>query len=71
MRWVHTVVVVVLIAVTLIFAIQNFHSVTVSFLNLKMSAPVAVLVALVYLLGMITGGSALSLIRWAIENAKS
>ena len=44
MRWFHTAVIVVLIAVTLIFAIQNFQSVTVSFLNLNVSSPLAVLV---------------------------
>ena len=69
MRWIHTAVIVVLIAGTLIFAIQNLQDVTVSFLTLKMSAPLAVLVMLVYVLGMFTGGSAWALIRWAIDKS--
>ena len=69
MRWFHTAVIVALIAVTLIFAIQNLQSVTVSFLNLKVSSPLAVLVTLVYVLGMFTGGSAWALIKWAIDES--
>lgn len=69
MRWIHTAVIVVLIAVMLIFAIQNLQSVTVSFLNLKLSSPLAVLVLLVYVLGMFTGGSAWALIKWAIDKS--
>jgi putative membrane protein len=71
MRWFHTTVIVVLVAVTLIFAIQNLQGVTVSFLNFKVSSPLAVLVALVYVLGMLTGGSAWALIKWAIDKSAS
>jgi putative membrane protein len=71
MRWFHTAVIVVLVAVTLIFAIQNLQGVTVSFLNFKVSSPLAVLVALVYVLGMLTGGSAWALIKWAIDKSAS
>jgi putative membrane protein len=69
MRWLHTTVIVVLIAGILIFAVQNLQSITVSFLNLKVSAPLAVLFALVYMLGMVTGGSSLALIRWAMDSS--
>ena len=71
MRWLHTTIIVALLAVTLIFAIQNLQSVTVSFLNLKMSAPLAILFMLVYVLGMVTGGSAWSLVRWALEKSNA
>jgi uncharacterized integral membrane protein len=53
-----------------IFAIQNFQSVTVSFLNARMSAPLSIWISVVYLLGMVTGGSVWALIRWAIEGSK-
>jgi uncharacterized integral membrane protein len=46
MRWLHTSVIVVLIAGILIFAVQNLQSITVSFLNLKVRAPLAVLLRL-------------------------
>ena len=70
MRWLHMTIVVVLAAATLIFAIQNLQSVTVAFLGLRLGAPLAVLVAVVYVLGMATGGSLWALFRWALEGAK-
>jgi len=71
MRWFHMAVIAVLVAATLIFAMQNLHGVTVSFLNFRISAPLAFLVAVIYLLGMATGGSLWALIRWAMEGSKS
>ena len=70
MRWLHMTIVVVLAAATLIFAIQNLQSVTVAFLGLRLGAPLAVLVAVVYVLGMATGGSLWALFRWALDGAK-
>jgi len=69
MRWVNSAVIIILIAVTLIFAIQNLQNVTVSFLNIQVSSPLAVLVLIVYVLGMLTGGSAWALIKWAIDKS--
>jgi uncharacterized integral membrane protein len=70
MRWLHIVLITIFVAVILIFAIQNFQSVTVAFLNLRIAAPLAVLVALIYVLGMVTGGSMWALIRWAVDGSK-
>jgi uncharacterized integral membrane protein len=70
MRWINFAVSAILVAVIVIFAIQNFQSVTVSFLSARISAPLAILVIVVYLLGMVTGGSVWALIRWAIEGSK-
>jgi lipopolysaccharide assembly protein A len=70
MRWINAIVVAVLVAAILIFAVQNFQITTVSFLNFRISAPLALLVALVYLLGMITGGSVWALVRWAMEGTR-
>ena len=70
MRWVNTTVIVALVIATLIFALQNFQSVTVSFLSFRVSAPLAILVAIIYLLGMATGGSAWALMRWAWRGSK-
>lgn len=65
MKWIHTAVVVVLAAAFVIFALQNLQSVTVAFLNFGMKMPLAVLLVVIYLLGMLTGSSARSLVRWA------
>jgi putative membrane protein len=70
MRWLNMGIVVVLAAAMLIFAIQNLQSVTVSFLNLRIGAPLAVLAVVLYLLGMATGSSLWALIRWALEGSK-
>jgi uncharacterized integral membrane protein len=70
MRWFYIIVVVIIAAVTVIFAVQNLQSVTVAFLNFRISAPLAVLIVVIYLLGMATGGSLWSLIRWAVEGSK-
>jgi uncharacterized integral membrane protein len=70
MRWVYIAVAAALVAATLVFAVQNLESVTVAFLSFRISAPLAVLIAVIYVLGMVTGGSALALIRWAVEGSK-
>jgi uncharacterized integral membrane protein len=62
-------VVAVLAIIVLAFAMQNFQNTTISLFNAKMSAPLAVVVAIVYLLGMLTGGSVVSLFRWAVSEA--
>ena len=70
MRWIHVAVIVVLAAAMVIFAVQNFQSVTVTFLNFRISAPFAVLMIVIYVLGMATGGSLWALMRWAYEGSK-
>ena len=67
MRWINVTVVTILVAAIVIFAVQNFQITAVSFLNFRISAPLAVLMVLIYLLGMVTGGSAWALCRWALE----
>ena len=71
MRWVNMVVIAIFVIATLIFAVQNFQSVTVSFLNFRISAPHALLIAIIYLLGMVTGGGVWALMRRAFEGARS
>ena len=70
MRWMYVAVIAVLALVTLIFALQNFQSVTVSFLRLQFASPLALLVIIVYVLGMATGGSAWALVRWAWQGSR-
>jgi putative membrane protein len=70
MRWVHLAVIVLFAAVTAVFAMQNFQSVTVSFLRIGAQMPLAFLVAIIYLLGAVTGGSLFALLRRALEGAR-
>ena len=65
MRWLNTATIIVLAVAVLVFALQNLENVTLSFLGFRVTAPLAVQIIIVYLLGMATGGSAWALIRWA------
>lgn len=70
MRWIHLFVVVLFAAAVLVFVAQNFAIVTMSFLGFSARAPLALLVALVYVLGMVTGGSLLALLRRSLQGSK-
>ena len=70
MRWVHLTIIVLFAAVTVIFALQNFASVTVSFLGLSLHVPVIILVLIVYVLGAATGSSLFALLRRSYEGSR-
>jgi uncharacterized integral membrane protein len=70
MRWLHLAVIVLFAAVTAIFALQNLQIVTVSFFRVGAQMPLAFLVAIIYLLGALTGGSLFALLRRAFEGAR-
>jgi putative membrane protein len=63
MRWIYLAVIILVAAATLIFALQNFEIVNVAFLGSGVRIPLALLVAVVYLLGAATGGSLFALLR--------
>lgn len=69
MRYVFLILIIVFLTLIGIFAVQNLQSVTVAFLGLQLTAPLAILIALVYLLGMATGGSLISFLRYSIHKA--
>jgi putative membrane protein len=70
MRWLHLTVVIVFVAATLIFALQNLEIVSIDFLSFGVRTPLAFLAIAVYLIGMATGGSFLALIRRSVEGAR-
>ena len=69
MRWIYLAVIILFAAATIIFALQNFEIVTISFLGLNARVALAVLVAIVYLLGAATGGSLFALLRRSYERS--
>jgi lipopolysaccharide assembly protein A len=69
MRWIYLAVIIVFAVATLIFAFQNLEPTTVSFLGFRVRAPLAVLTILVYLLGAVTGGSLLALLRRSYQRS--
>lgn len=70
MRWLHLCLIALFVVAIVLFAAQNLQIVTMSFLGFSATVPMAVLAAIIYILGMATGGSLLSLVRWLIEGSK-
>jgi uncharacterized integral membrane protein len=69
MKFVYVACIAVFAAVVLLFKVQNLETVTVSFLGASMSMAVSVLILIVYVLGMLTGGFALALLRTWVRGA--
>lgn len=69
MRFVYTVLILVLAALVTIFAFQNLKTVTIGFLTVQATLPLALLVAGVYFLGLLTGGALIALVKSWIRGA--
>lgn len=70
MRWFYLAVIILFAVATVIFVLQNFETITVSFLNFAVSIPVAVMVVVAYVLGAATGGSLSALLRRSYEGSR-
>lgn len=70
MRWIYLAVIILFAAATIIFALQNFEIVTVAFLGSGVRIPLALLIAVIYLLGAATGGSLFALLRRSYEGSR-
>jgi len=70
MRWIYLGVIILFAAVTIIFALQNLEIITISIFGFDARVPLAVLVAVAYLLGAATGGSLLALLRRSYEGSR-
>ncbi|MEJ8816235.1 DUF1049 domain-containing protein [Variovorax ureilyticus] len=62
-RYLYIALIVILAGIVLTFKVQNMASVTVSLFSMSATLPTSVLVLLVYVLGMFTGGFVLGLLR--------
>ena len=71
MRWIYLTVIVLFVAATVLFGIQNREAVTMSFLGLDIRAPLAILTAVFYVLGAATGGSLFALLRRSIHRSRA
>ena len=70
MRWVHLTIVVLFVAAMIVLVIQNREVITMAFLGFSIRLPLALAAAGIYVLGAITGGSLLALLRRSIEGAR-
>ena len=71
MRWVYLTVVVLFVAAAIIFVFQNVGVVTMSFLGLSIRVPLAVLAAVAYIFGAVTGGSLFALLRKSVQGSRA
>ena len=69
MRYVYMALIAILAAIIILFKVQNLESVTVSLFAASVTLPVSVLVLLIYVLGMLTGGFLLALLRSWVHGA--
>jgi lipopolysaccharide assembly protein A len=69
MRYVYMALIASLAAIVILFKFQNLEAVTVSLFAASVTLPVSVLVLLIYVLGMLTGGFMLALMRTWLHGA--
>jgi putative membrane protein len=70
MRWFYLAIIILFATAALVFGIQNREIVTIEFLGLSARAPLAVIVAIFYVLGAITGGGLFGLLRKSARQSK-
>ncbi|HTQ00056.1 MAG TPA: DUF1049 domain-containing protein [Casimicrobiaceae bacterium] len=70
MRYVYILLIVVFSGIVVLFKFQNLQTATVSLFSASVTLPVSILVFGIYVLGMLTGGSLLALVRGWIEGTR-
>jgi uncharacterized integral membrane protein len=68
-RFVYMLLILLFVAVVAIFAVQNLRPVTVNFLTLNATLPLALLIVGIYLLGLFSGGALTGLLKRWIRGA--
>jgi putative membrane protein len=69
MRVFYFLILVLILGAVVLFAVQNQQDVTLTFLNVGLTASVALVIGAVYLLGMLSGGTLLGLVRRSLHRA--
>jgi putative membrane protein len=67
---IYLAIIILFAASVIIFTLQNFAIITVSFLGVGVSAPIAILVFVVYVLGAATGSSLFALLRRSYHGSR-
>ena len=67
MRVFYTLILLVFLGATAIFALQNREMITIQYLDRSVSCQLSLLIAIVYLLGMLTGWTMIGLLRRSIH----
>lgn len=67
MRMVYLLILLLLLGATAVFALQNQEAVTVRYLDRSVSCPLSLLIAIDYLVGMLTGWTLIGVVRRSIH----
>jgi lipopolysaccharide assembly protein A len=67
MRVFYLLILLILLAATAIFALQNQQAVTIRYLDRSVASPLSVLIGGVYFLGMLTGWTVIGVVRRSIR----
>lgn len=70
MRYVYIALIAVFVTIITLFKVQNLDRVTIELLGASVTLPVSVMVLLIYVLGALTGGTLVALIRTWLQGAK-
>jgi uncharacterized integral membrane protein len=69
MRWVYLLLLVAIVAVIVVFVAQNREDATVTLFNKNITAPLALFFAVVYFLGMWSGGTVVGFLKRVYQHA--
>jgi uncharacterized membrane protein YciS (DUF1049 family) len=67
MRFVYLLILLVVLAAVVVFAVQNNEEVTLRYFDRSLSSTLPVLIAVVYVLGMLTGWTFVGFIRRSVR----
>ena len=67
MRFVYLLILLVVLAAIVVFAVQNNEAVTLRYLDRSLSSTLPVLIAVVYALGMLTGWTVVGFFRRSVR----
>ena len=67
MRLVYFVLLLIVVAAIVVFAVQNNEEVTLQYLDRSISCPVSLLIAVVYLLGMVSGWTVVGFLHRSVR----
>ena len=70
MRYVYIALIVLFTVLVLTFKVQNVESATLVLLSMSITLPMSVIVLLVYILGMLSGGFVLQLLSTWVRKAR-
>jgi len=70
MRYLYIALIVAFASAVAMFKFQNLEAATVTLWSMSFTLPMSILVLLIYVLGMLTGGFMLALLRSWIQGAK-